>query len=90
MKIVIPAMMKADLDDQIVAAIYGFCLFEDDVAGISDETKRIAIEVKDEILKELYLYYRNKGLADAELNFKMGKVLLLLPKYEVRDIQIHS
>uniref|UniRef100_A0AC34FKL0 NR LBD domain-containing protein n=1 Tax=Panagrolaimus sp. ES5 TaxID=591445 RepID=A0AC34FKL0_9BILA len=81
--IVIPAMVKAEIDDYIIVALYGLCLFQEGICGLSEETKTISLKIKDELLKDLYYYYRNKNLADEELNFKMSKVLLLIPKFEV-------
>uniref|UniRef100_A0AC35FME6 Uncharacterized protein n=1 Tax=Panagrolaimus sp. PS1159 TaxID=55785 RepID=A0AC35FME6_9BILA len=80
--IVIPAMIKAEVDDYIMVALYGLCLFQEGVTGLSEETKKISLKVKDEILKDLYQYYRSKNLADEDLNFKMSKALMLLPGFE--------
>uniref|UniRef100_A0AC34FGA6 Uncharacterized protein n=1 Tax=Panagrolaimus sp. ES5 TaxID=591445 RepID=A0AC34FGA6_9BILA len=81
-KIAIPALTKAKVDDYIMVAIYGLCLFDEGVFGISEATLNILTKAKEEILKELYYYYRSQNLPDEELNLKMSKTLLLIPKFE--------
>uniref|UniRef100_A0A914QT58 Nuclear receptor domain-containing protein n=1 Tax=Panagrolaimus davidi TaxID=227884 RepID=A0A914QT58_9BILA len=85
-KIAIPALTKAEVDDYIMVAIYGLCLFEEGVSGISKETQKIALNVKDVLLKELYYYFRSKNYSDEEMNLRMSKTLLLIPKFQVSFI----
>uniref|UniRef100_A0AC34GVV6 NR LBD domain-containing protein n=1 Tax=Panagrolaimus sp. ES5 TaxID=591445 RepID=A0AC34GVV6_9BILA len=75
-------MIRAGIDDYSMISIYGLCLFQDYNADISAETREIVSDVKDEILRDLHIYYRSQGLNDIELTTKMSKIMLLVPTLE--------
>ena len=65
-----------------MVAIYGLSIFQDYHADISPESREIAVEMKDDILKDLHIYYRSQGLNDLELTTKISKIMLLVPTLE--------
>uniref|UniRef100_A0AC35GVF1 Uncharacterized protein n=1 Tax=Panagrolaimus sp. PS1159 TaxID=55785 RepID=A0AC35GVF1_9BILA len=81
-KVVVPAMVKVGVDDYSMSAIYGLALFQDYNPDISFEAREIAYEIKEDILRDLHVYYKNQGLNDVELTTKISKLMLLVPTME--------
>uniref|UniRef100_A0AC34GYE6 NR LBD domain-containing protein n=1 Tax=Panagrolaimus sp. ES5 TaxID=591445 RepID=A0AC34GYE6_9BILA len=81
-KVVVPAMKKVGADDFSMVAIYALCLFKEDVADISDKTRETISKIKEEIIRDLHIYYRNKGIEETEVTIKICKILLLIPTLE--------
>jgi hypothetical protein len=75
-------MVKVGVDDYSMSAIYGLALFQDYNPDISFEAREIAYEIKEDILRDLHVYYKNQGLNDVELTTKISKLMLLVPTME--------
>ena len=82
--VIVPAMMKAGVDDYSLAAIYAISLFRDDLENISQQTRDILKSAREDVVRDLHAYFRcNKGLSDVELSLELSKILLLIPTLEV-------
>uniref|UniRef100_A0AC35GFX1 NR LBD domain-containing protein n=1 Tax=Panagrolaimus sp. PS1159 TaxID=55785 RepID=A0AC35GFX1_9BILA len=81
-KVIVPAMMKAEIDDYTITAIYAISLFNDLLADITVESREILKKAKEGTIKDLHAYFCKKGLSDVELTLAVSRVLLLLPTLE--------
>uniref|UniRef100_A0AC35GSA7 Uncharacterized protein n=1 Tax=Panagrolaimus sp. PS1159 TaxID=55785 RepID=A0AC35GSA7_9BILA len=81
-KVVVPAMTENFIDDFSMVAVYGLCLFKSDIADISDKTRETITKIREEIIREMHIYYRKKSTENTEITIKICKILLLIPTLE--------
>uniref|UniRef100_A0A914DKT6 NR LBD domain-containing protein n=1 Tax=Acrobeloides nanus TaxID=290746 RepID=A0A914DKT6_9BILA len=80
--VVVEHMRRIDISEVELCALSGMFLWRDTVQHISSEGANILYRTRDEILRDLHIYYRNNGLIESEVTTKTAHLFLLIPKIE--------
>ncbi|KAE9555163.1 hypothetical protein FO519_001658 [Halicephalobus sp. NKZ332] len=78
----VPHMVGMNLDEYEMVAIFGMFLWRDTIAGINPGILKIANTTTDDIIRDLHIYYKGRGLADMDVSVKLGKLFRLISKLE--------
>uniref|UniRef100_A0A914EKR9 Uncharacterized protein n=1 Tax=Acrobeloides nanus TaxID=290746 RepID=A0A914EKR9_9BILA len=80
--VVVEHMRRIDISEVELCALSGMFLWRDTVQHISSDGANILYRTRDEILRDLHIYYRNNGLIESEVTTKTAHLFLLIPKIE--------
>ena len=82
-KTIVPYMVRIDLDEYEIVAIFGMFLWRDSIADVSSNAINVANTATEDIIRDLHIYYKKQGIADIDISLKLGHLFRLFSKLEV-------
>jgi len=81
-KTVVPYMVKINIDEYEIVAIFGMLLWRDNIPDASSDIINIANETTDDIIRDLHIHYKRQGYAESDISVKLAHLFRLVTKLE--------
>ncbi|CAD5228036.1 unnamed protein product [Bursaphelenchus okinawaensis] len=80
--VIINKMRNLNMTETELIALSGIMLWKDTVKDLSPQAIAIVHSSREQIMRDLHLYYRSNGVYDCDITIKVANLLLLLPEME--------